>query len=149
MYQMGNKGSESYRKVKDELLIEANTKYGADMGYIILNEEEPAFLVIELAQPRTTLAATNAEKDENIKAELVAQRQLEERANDAVFQQKNDYWDKQIELRKQDMGKLGGIIKARIGDAVQIKLEEDPKYNEYQLGDPVRLLEKIKNICMT
>ena len=47
------------------------------------------------------------------------------------------------------MGKLCGIIKARIGDAVQIKLEEDPKCNKYQLGDPVRLLEKIKNIYMT
>ena len=44
------------------------------MGYITLNEEEPAFPVIEMAQPRTTLAAINAERDENIKADLVAQR---------------------------------------------------------------------------
>ena len=40
---MGNKGSESFRKVNEELLIEANTKYGADMGYIMLNEEVPPF----------------------------------------------------------------------------------------------------------
>ena len=66
----------------------------------------------------------------------MAQRQLEEKANDAVFQQKNDYRDKQIELRKRDMGKLCGVIKARISNAVQVKLEEDPKFNEYQLGDP-------------
>ena len=46
MYHMGNKGSESHRKVKEELLIEANTKYGADMGYIILSKEEPAYPVI-------------------------------------------------------------------------------------------------------
>ena len=119
------------------------------MGCIILNEEEPAYPVIKLAQPRTTLAAIAAEQDQGIKAELIAQRQLEEKANDAVFQQKNDYRDKQIELRKRDMGKLCGIIKARISDAVQVKLEEDPKFNEYQLGDPVQLLQKIKNICMT
>ena len=119
------------------------------MGHIALNEEQPAFPLIELAQPRTTLAAIAAEQDEGIKAELMAQRQLEEKANDAVFQQKNDYWDKQIEVRKWDMGKLCGIIKARISDAVQVKLEEDPKFNEYQLGDPVKLLQKIKNICMT
>ena len=48
---MGNKGSESFRKVNKELLIEANTKYGADMGYIMLNEEVPPFPIIELARP--------------------------------------------------------------------------------------------------
>ena len=51
-YLMGNRGSESYRKVNEELLIEANTKYGADMGHIMLNEEVPPFPIIELAKPR-------------------------------------------------------------------------------------------------
>ena len=146
---MGNKGSESFRKVNEELLIEANTKYGADMGYIMLNEEVPPFPVIELAKPTTTLAQISAAADENLKAELMAQRELEERANEVVFNQRNDYRVKQEEMRKKDMGKLCGIIRGRLSDPVLVKLQEDPKFNEYQLGDPVRLLQKIKSICMT
>ena len=46
------------------------------------------------------------------------------------------------------MGKLCGIIKARISDVVKIKLQEDPKFDDYQLGDPVELLKQIKKICM-
>ena len=139
-YLMGNKGSESYRKVNEELLIEVNTKYGSDMGHIMLNEEVPPFPVIKLAKPTTTLAEIDAEKNPNIKAELVAQWELEERANEVVFNQRNDYRIKQQELRKKDMGKLCGIIRERISDPVLVKLQEDPKFNEYQLGDPVRLL---------
>ena len=71
---MGNKGSESYRKVKQEPLIEANTKYGADMGHIILKEEEPKFPPIKWAQPRGKLSDINAAKDEAIRKELQAQR---------------------------------------------------------------------------
>ena len=142
---MGNNGSESYRKVKQELLIEANTKYGADMGYIILKEEEPALPPIKLAPPSTRLADIKAAKDE---AELEAQRELEIKANAVIINQKNDNWDKQIELRKKDMGKLYGIIKGRIGDTVQIKLDEDPDIDDYQLGDLVRLLQMIKNVCI-
>ena len=89
-YQMGNKGAESYRKVKEELLTKANTKYGADMAHIILKEEEPPFPPIKLAKPRTTLADINAAKDEATKKELEAQRELETAANLAVFNQRNN-----------------------------------------------------------
>ena len=135
-YLMGNKGSKSFRKVNEELLIETNTKYGADMGYIMLNEEVPPFPVIELAKPTTTLAQISAAADENLKAELMAQRELEERANEVVFNQRNDYRVKQEKMRKKDMGKLCGIIRGRLSDPVLVKLQEDPKFNEYQLGDP-------------
>ena len=91
MYLMGNKGSESYRKVKEELLIEVNTKHGSDMGHIILKEEEPAFPNIKLAPPWMRLADIKGAKDESAKKELQAQRELEIQANASVFAQKNDY----------------------------------------------------------
>ena len=85
MYLMGNKGSESYRKVKQELLIEAHTKYGADMGHIILKEEEPKFPPIVLAEPRVKLSQIDAAISESKKKELQAQRELEIQANTTVF----------------------------------------------------------------
>ena len=149
VYLMGNKGSESYRKVKQELLIEANTKYGTDMGYIVLMEDVPPFPAFKLAPPTVRLADINAAKDESARKELQAQRDLEIRVNEVVFNQKNDNQDKQVELWKKDMGKLYGIIKARISDPVQVKLEEDPDFNDNQLDDPVKLLKMIKQVCMT
>ena len=66
------------------------------------------------------------------------------------FQDRNgsDNGDEQIELRKKDKGKLCGIIKARLSDAVQIKLDKDPDFDDCQLGDLVRLLKMIKHVCM-
>ena len=66
-----------------------------------------------------------------------------------MFNQRNDHRDKQEEIRHRDKGKLCGIIKARISDQVLIKLEEDLNFDDYQLDDPVKLLKKIKSICMT
>ena len=128
-------------------MTEANSKYGADMAHIILKEEELPFPPIKLAKPRTTLADINAAKDET-KKELEAQRELETAANLSVFNQRNNDQDKQVELQKKDIGKLCGIIKGTISDVVKIKSQEDPKFDDYQLGDPMELLKQIKKICM-
>ena len=53
-----------------------------------------------------------------------------------------------LNSRRKTRVKPCGIIKARVSDSVQIKLEEDPDFDNYQLDDPVRLLKMIKHVCM-
>ena len=55
------------------------------MAHIILKEEEPKDPPITLAAPATTMASIDAAKDEKVKKEKEAQRNLEIQANQVVF----------------------------------------------------------------
>ena len=156
-FLIGNKGQESFKKVQEDLITESNIKYGAEMAYVVLHLKEKPYDNIVLKAPTTTLAIIEDAKAKDLSAEAGttstyedearAQRQAEIEANKVVYNRELEEQQKLRIQREKDMGKLCGLIKQKLSDEVKQKLEEMDDYNDFQLSDPVRLLQEIKKIC--